>query len=983
MNVSGTNGPPTPQMPTAFLDTVAYDVLKPQAHPGTILYRGVGTLGWQKLEPGTAGQVLTTGGLVNPPFWSAGSGVVNLDSFCATQGAVIFRSANIWQCLLPGSSGQVMTSQGPSADVIWATFAASFGQQNANTMLAGPSSGAAATPTFRGLVAADLPFPTATTIGGVKSYAAVTNQFVTSLLTDGTFVSAQPSFTNLLGAVACSQLPSLTGDVTTSAGSCTDQIVANAVTNSKLAAMPANTLKGNNTGALTNAADITVTQLKTMFAYSFSDLSGSNSCAQLPTFTGDVTTPGASCVFALGGHVVTNAKMAQMAAATFKGNSTAATADATDFTISGLTASTTPDTANDYLIIWDHTANTLKKINPNTIASAAVAGVASLGGATGAIGLGAELAISGSNLDIAANGVTYAMFQQVAASSLVGNPTGSLATPQGITLAPRLNFSGTTLDMTNLAGAAGPTGSATVAPIVTVDNYGRVTALTSATIAPPFSAITGNYTFAQGPSIANSTILGNNSGGSGPPLALTAGQAKSVLAVGFSDVSGQATLGQLPSIASNTGLGNITGGAAVPAALTPTQITANLVNNCTNTLKGAVPMPPNDATKYLDGTCNFTAPAGGNTTPSVLNSMSGAQIADVQSGACTLDLSTTINQAIVNLQGGVGTLYFPPGVYCVASPVVIRTGVYLNGAGPKATIIRAKAGTATQLLQTLNFATLVGTNTTGGPYKWGLSNMSFDGNKANVSSTAHNLALYGYDYVLNNIASYNSTLDGIYAEWATSPTVPVAGGGDAMDSKIINSKTFSNNGLGIEFYGPHDTFFVNFTSFLNTGLGMAFATTANFSANGVVLQGVHSYGNFAGGIYINASDMLGTTIIAESNNNSNGACSFCGGLIMGAQGSLFAANVFVYNNSGLGAFIAGTGSTITNFVSTLNTGVGIQLGGNSNDINMARVTNNGAQGFNITGNNNIVFGARTFGNFMGGVSNTGTGNMLYNITALQ
>ena len=46
---------------------------------------------------------------------------------------------------------------------------------------------------------------------------------------------------------------------------------------------------------------------------------------------------------------------------------------------------------------------------------------------------------------ISANAVTYSKFQQVAAVSLVGNPTGSLANAQGITLGAGLSFSGSTL----------------------------------------------------------------------------------------------------------------------------------------------------------------------------------------------------------------------------------------------------------------------------------------------------------------------------------------------------------------------------------------------------------------------------------------------------------------------------------------------------------------------------------------------------------
>lgn len=51
--------------------------------------------------------------------------------------------------------------------------------------------------------------------------------------------------------------------------------------------------------------------------------------------------------------------------------------------------------------------------------------------------------------NIVNNAVTYAKFQQVAASSLVGNPTGSLANAEGITLGNGLEFTGTALDVPN------------------------------------------------------------------------------------------------------------------------------------------------------------------------------------------------------------------------------------------------------------------------------------------------------------------------------------------------------------------------------------------------------------------------------------------------------------------------------------------------------------------------------------------------------
>lgn len=98
-----------------------------------------------------------------------------------------------------------------------------------------------------------------------------------------------------------------------------------------------------------------------------------------PTITGGLTAP----------NLVTNAALAQSPAVTFKGNPTNATANATDFTVNSLTTLGSPDAVNDYVVIWDHTAGTLKKANPTAISGAAVAGVSSIAGNTGVFTLGA------------------------------------------------------------------------------------------------------------------------------------------------------------------------------------------------------------------------------------------------------------------------------------------------------------------------------------------------------------------------------------------------------------------------------------------------------------------------------------------------------------------------------------------------------------------------------------------------------------------
>jgi len=138
----------------------------------------------------------------------------------------------------------------------------------------------------------------------------------------------------LTGTNSGDQTITLTGDVTGSgAGSFATTIANDSVSNTKLANMAANSIKGNNTGGSADPLDLTAAQVRTLINVA----DGANNYTH-PNHSGDVTSVGDGAT-TIANNAVTNFKAADMVQATIKGRAVGAgTGDPTDLTATQATA---------------------------------------------------------------------------------------------------------------------------------------------------------------------------------------------------------------------------------------------------------------------------------------------------------------------------------------------------------------------------------------------------------------------------------------------------------------------------------------------------------------------------------------------------------------------------------------------------------------------------------------------------------------------
>lgn len=197
-------------------------------------------------------------------------------------------------------SGNVTTSGNLTLGGTLAVTPSNFASQTANTVLAAPN-GSTGTPTFRALVAADIPTlnqnttGTASNVTGTVGIAnggtgATTRQAAMDALA-GAVTSGQYLRGNgtdvVMSAIQAADVPTLNQNTTGTASNVTGTVaVANGGTG---ATTLTGYVKGSGTSAMTASSTVPVT-----------DLSGTLQAGQFPALTGDVTTAAGSLATAIG-----------------------------------------------------------------------------------------------------------------------------------------------------------------------------------------------------------------------------------------------------------------------------------------------------------------------------------------------------------------------------------------------------------------------------------------------------------------------------------------------------------------------------------------------------------------------------------------------------------------------------------------------------------------------------------------------------------
>lgn len=146
------------------------------------------------------------------------------------------------------------------------------------------------------------------------------------------------------------------------------------------------------------------------------------------------------------------------------------------------------------------------------------------------------------------------------------------------------------------------------------------------------------------------------------------------------------------------------------------------------------------------------------------------------------------------------------GIGTFIANVVVPNGGSLLGTDRARSIIKAPAGASSTAILGYEADVLIGTTTydnTRGANLVTITNLTVDGNKANVTTAGDGIRIWGYGLHLENLTIQNCFNRGIHTEWTD--------GAVAMEPTFRNIKIDTCGGHGWLFNGPHDAHVENIT----------------------------------------------------------------------------------------------------------------------------------------------------------------------------
>lgn len=306
----------------------------------------------------------------------------------------------------------------------------------------------------------------------------------------------------------------------------------------------------------------------------------------------------------------------------------------------------------------------------------------------------------------------------------------------------------------------------------------------------------------------------------------------------------------------------------------------------------------------------------------------------------TTDAAAAINEAIDKTPGYGAKILLPSTmemgtnrVLSLASKIILKNGIILEGAGPNNTVLKAANGLDDNVIESLNFSTLTGTNkwltTDGVVHGCGLRDLQINGNKNNQLA-GRGIALYAKRYMIDNIIIRDAYGDGFYSEAGD-----VGGQNsweDMPESSIGTIWIYTSNGNGFVYNGPHDGLIRRILVSQAGAIGAKISRSAGVY-NGVADFGfIHAYASVSDNIrvdcrikadhligeagYAHGINLTSTCIdsqiakIEDYGNDRNNTSSYWATLISGSSNLIGQIANWSQNVSKGGTFIEGDDNKI-------------------------------------------------------------------------